>query len=135
MKNLLQGKRIFIIEDNLGNRAIMQLLLEQHGVRVDFERWGIDTLDRLHKFQPVDLILLDLMFPGEVTGYDIFDQIRSFSEYEHTPIIAVSASEPAVSIPKTREKGFNGFIPKPINFDNFPKQIASILDGDNIWEN
>ena len=134
MLDELKDKRIFIIEDNLGNRAIMQLLLEQRGAIVSFERWGIDMIARLAKFKPVDLILLDLMFPSGVTGYDICDTIRSHNEYINIPIVAVSASEPAVSIPKVKAKGFQGFITKPISFDEFPKQIGQLLAGYEVWE-
>ena len=131
---LLQDKRIFLVEDNLGNRAIMQMILEQQGAKVAFERWGTETVSRLKSFEPVDLILLDLMFPNNITGYDVFESIRENREYHHVPIVAVSASEPAISIPKTQSLGFAGFIPKPIDIDKFPKQVAAILRNEPVWD-
>jgi CheY-like chemotaxis protein len=133
MSLLLQDKRIFLVEDNLSNRAIMQMILEQQGARTSFERWGTETVSRLKSFEPVDLILLDLMFPNSVTGYEVFDKIRENREFLHVPIVAVSASEASESIPKTRSYGFAGFISKPIDMDRFPKQIAAILRGDSVW--
>ena len=130
----LKGKRIFLIEDNVGNRAIMQTMLEQFDTKIGFERWGIDTIKKLDEFAPVDIILLDLMFPRGVTGYDIFDEIRSHIKYDDVPIVAVSASEPAIAIPKTRAKGFAGFISKPIDFDLFPSQILAILKREPVWD-
>lgn len=130
----LKNKRIFIIEDNLNNRAIMQLLLERQGAVVGFERWGNETLQRLKAFEPVDIILLDLMFPNNITGYDVFDQIRSEPGYNHVPVVAVSASDPSEAIPKTREKGFAGFISKPIRNNVFVSQISSVLEGNQIWQ-
>lgn len=131
---LLQDKRIFLVEDNLGNRAIMQMILEQQGAKVAFERWGTETVSRLKSFEPVDLILLDLMFPNNITGYDVFESIRENREFRHIPIVAVSASEPAISIPKTQSMGFAGFIPKPIDIDKFPKQVAAILRNEPVWD-
>ncbi|MDQ7024365.1 MAG: response regulator [Anaerolineae bacterium] len=130
----LKGKRIFLIEDNVGNRAIMQTMLEQFGTKIGFERWGTDTIKKLDQFSPVDIILLDLMFPRGVTGYDIFDEIRSHIKYGDVPIVAVSASEPAIAIPKTRAKGFAGFISKPIDFDLFPSQVLAILKREPVWD-
>ncbi|GAB5492867.1 MAG: hypothetical protein Phog2KO_30820 [Phototrophicaceae bacterium] len=130
----LQGKRIFLVEDNLANRAIMQILLEQQGAKTSFERWGKETVIQLRKFMPVDIILLDLMFPRGVTGYDVFDEIRKYPEFKHIPIVAVSASDPSASIPKAKEKGFCGFIPKPVDYDRFPEQIISILNNEAIWD-
>lgn len=129
----LKNKRIFIVEDNISNRAIEQLLLEQQGALTAIDRWGKETVPRLRAFMPVDIILLDLMFPNDVTGYDVFSEIRSHTEFNGIPIVAVSASDPSVAIPKTRAFGFDGFISKPVNYDRFPQEIYAIIGGESIW--
>jgi CheY-like chemotaxis protein len=130
----LEGKRIFIVEDNLANRAIEQMLLEQDGAKIAFERWGTETVNKLRQFKPVDVILLDLMFPGGITGYDIFKDIRACAEFRYVPIVAVSASDPSSAIPQTRTAGFSGFISKPVNFDFFASQIADVIQGRTVWQ-
>lgn len=130
----LEHKHIFVIEDNPANFAIMSMLLEMHGAKTGFERWGKTTLERLRKFSPVDLILLDLMFPHGVSGFDIFDEIHGCPEFSHIPIVAVSAMDAAAAIPKVREKGFAGFIAKPISFNNFPNQIGKVLNNEAVWQ-
>ncbi|MBC8098045.1 MAG: response regulator [Armatimonadetes bacterium] len=131
---LLKGKRVFYVEDDLNNRAIVQMMLEREGASMSFERWGrADTVTRLTAFMPVDLILLDLMFPQGVTGYDVYDAIRTHSEFDAIPIIAISASDASVEIPKVRARGFTGYISKPINFRMFPSQILAILNGQPVW--
>src|SRR4051812_42942929 len=131
---LLKGKRIFLTEDNLTNRSVMQLLLERDGAVFAFERWGFDTPERLQKFAPVDIILLDLMLPNGVTGLDLFDQIRALPEFARVPIVAVSAKDPSIAIPEVQAKGFNGFIAKPINRLRFASQIASAIAGESVWQ-
>ena len=131
---LLQDKRIFMVEDNLANKAIQTLLLEQQGAKVVIERWGKRTIEILQRNMPIDLIILDLMFPYEITGYDVFEAIRGVPEFKHIPIVAVSASNPSEAIPRTRSAGFNGFIGKPVDFDRFPSQIAEILAGQLVWQ-
>jgi CheY-like chemotaxis protein len=131
---LLSGKRIFIVEDNLANRAIEQLLLEQAGAKVAFERWGTETISKLKLCMPIDIILLDLMFPNKITGYSVFNDIRACPEFQHIPIVAVSASDPSSAIPRARTHGFNGFISKPVDFDRFAKQVAEIIEGQSIWQ-
>lgn len=130
---LLKDKRIFIVEDNANNRAIEQMLLERQGARVAVSRWGDDAVIRLQEFAPVDVILLDLIFPGNITGYDVFTEIQKQPEFSTTPIVAVSAADMALAVPKTREHGFAGFISKPLDFNLFPQQIARILKGENVW--
>lgn len=130
---LLKNKSIFIVEDNPSNRAIMQVLLEQHGAKVKIERWGFETLRFLKSVAPVDIILLDLMLTDEVSGFDIFDKIRSESEFDDVPIVAVSAMDASVAIPQVRSKGFAGFISKPVDFNKFPQQIAAAIAGEAVW--
>jgi CheY-like chemotaxis protein len=134
MDEMLQEKRIFIVEDTSTNLAIMKTLLEGSGVKVGFDKWGLDTIPKLLAFAPVDLILLDLMFPNNVSGYDVFDKIRAVSSMTAVPIVAVSASEPGVAIPKTKAKGFAGFIGKPFSYDRFPVQIREVLSGEPVWD-
>ncbi|MBE7513639.1 MAG: response regulator [Anaerolineales bacterium] len=131
---VLENKRIFLVEDDVNNRAIAQLLLEQQGAMVAFERWGIATIQRLQKFMPVDAILMDLNLPNGITGYDVFTTIRSHPEFEAIPIIAVSASNPTEAVPRTKAMGFSGFIGKPVRFDVFPRQVAEILEGKPVWQ-
>jgi CheY-like chemotaxis protein len=131
----LAGKRIFYIEDDLKNRLIMQMILETAGAMVDFEAWGNPqvVVTKLTLFRP-HIILLDLMFPAKVSGYDVYDVIREHSQFSAVPIIAVSASDPAVEIPKAREKGLSGFIAKPIDGKTFVSQISTVLQGQQVWD-
>jgi CheY-like chemotaxis protein len=131
---LLKGKRIFYVEDDLTNRSLVQLVLEQHGASMRFERWGTDdALRRLHDFAPVDLILLDLMLPDNVSGYDIFNAIREDEHFNAVPIVALSAADPSIEMSKARAYGFSGFISKPISLIDFPQQIKALIEGEVVW--
>lgn len=130
---LLQGKRIFIVEDNAQNRVVFTMTLKLNGAWIEFDRWGRGTLQRLRDFRDADLIILDLMLPNGNSGYEIFDEIRSKPQFDRIPIIAVSAAEPSIAIPKTKLKGFSGFIAKPIDDELFPKQVAMIMAGESVW--
>jgi two-component system, sensor histidine kinase and response regulator len=128
----LIGKRIFIVEDNTMNRITYQMILKLSGAVLEFDRWGRDTLYRLKGFEP-DLIIMDLMITKGRSGFDIFDDIRKHPEYDAVPIVAISASEPAVSLPLCRDKGFDGFIVKPVDDELLPDQLARLIEGEQIW--
>jgi CheY-like chemotaxis protein len=129
----LKNRRIFIIEDNNYNLSIAITILEKAGAQIQFDRWGVETVDRLRKFSPIDIILLDLMFPKGITGYDIFEQIQAVPDFAKIPVVAVSAADPNDAVPRLQQLGFAGFIRKPINFSQFPKQILSVLEGEKVW--
>ena len=130
---ILKNKFIFIVEDNIPNRVVFQMALIVSGAKVEFERWGRDAVAQLNAMPQVDLIILDLMLHNDISGYDIFTEIRGIPQYDHVPLVAVSASEPAIALPKTRKMGFAGFIAKPIDDMLFPKQLARIIAGEKVW--
>jgi CheY-like chemotaxis protein len=130
----LYDRRIFILEDNLQNKALTQTMLELQGARVMIDRWGTDTIAQLQRFAPVDLILLDLMLPNNITGYDVFTKIRQLPAFDHVPVVAFSAADVSIAIPNTQAMGFTGFLSKPLDFVLFPFQILSLIQGESIWE-
>ncbi len=131
--SLLENKRVFIIEDKADNREIMSTLLEQAGAVVVAENWGKDLFNKMTTFLPVDIILLDLMYPYFIDGYGIHARIAGNPEFKSIPVVAVSAADASIAIPRTRSNGFQGYIAKPVDFDLFPQQVAQVIAGQSIW--
>lgn len=129
----LQGKKIFLVEDNVGNQTITKTLLESHGAVVSVHHSGKGVITHLKKVHPVDLIILDLMLPDGVTGYDILSSILEDACFEDVPIVAMSVVDRSEAVPQAKQRGFSGFLSKPINFQNFPAQVARIIAGEAIW--
>lgn len=129
----ITGKRIFIVDDNAGNLAIMKIALENIGVICAFDRWGTQTVEKLLAFAPLDLILLDLMLPNGKSGYDVCDEIKRVSELANIPIVIITASDPDIELPKAKAKGFAGFIGKPVRMHTLPMYLARILAGKPVW--
>jgi CheY-like chemotaxis protein len=129
----LIGKRIFIVEDNASNSTIMRVLLQAVGAIVYNDRFAINTVERIHEAGKIDLILMDLMLSKGQSGYDVFDEIRKDPELAKIPAIIVSASDPALEMNRARDKGFNGYISKPINNQTFARIIASVIEGQTVW--
>jgi two-component system, sensor histidine kinase and response regulator len=132
-KRLLSGKRVFIVEDDITNIAVISALLKQEQAQVGFARWSANTMVSLNLMAPIDAILLDLNLDRGTSGFDVFDRIKANPQFTNIPIVAVSAIDPALAMAEARKKGFAGFISKPVDFSLFAKQIASIIDGIQVW--
>ena len=130
---LLNRKFIFIVEGNVQNRLVFQISLGRQGAWMEFEPSGEKALEHLKRLHKVDLIILDLASRGHDSGYDLFDHIRAHAEYNAVPIVAMTTFDFSRARYRTQEKGFNGLILKPIDINLFPRQIARILEGENIW--
>src|SRR5258708_2149596 len=97
----LKNRRIFIVEDNVGNLAVASIYLEQDGAKIKVERRGLKTAQAVLRSLPIDIILTDLMLPNSVSGFDIFDEIRRVPELAAIPVVAVSAADPDVAMVRT----------------------------------
>jgi len=129
----LEGKVAFVLEDDVNNLAIISSILSRIGMTVYFDTWGKSTAVQIKKFMPIDIILLDMMLPNGVSGYDVFDRIRATPGLENVPVVAVTAMDPGTEMAKAREKGFAGYISKPIRSRTLARAIAAILNGQEVW--
>jgi two-component system cell cycle response regulator DivK len=121
----MSGK-ILYIEDNLGNRMLVRRILEAEGYSLTEAPDGPTGLD-LAAQEQFDLILLDINLP-EIDGYDLAKRMRTMSNLDSVPILAVTANVMQGDKERTLEAGCDGFIPKPIDVDKLPEQIQTALD-------
>ena len=132
---LLNNKHLFCVEDNVTNFSVMRMLLSRDGAFVHLDNWGDLTLEKLEANRiNIDMILLDLKLFNGRSGYEIFAEIKKSEKFEGIPIVAVTASDADVEMPKAKEMGFDGYISKPINPETFAQQLADVFDGKAIWQ-
>ena len=86
---------------------------------------GAEAVSAARQFQP-DLILMDLSLPT-LSGWEATRQIRAESTTASIPIVAVTAHAMQGDRERALAAGCDGFIPKPINEENFAARVASYL--------
>jgi two-component system sensor histidine kinase/response regulator len=106
--------RILVVEDNAINRRIACRLLEKAGHLADSACNGMDAVTAA-KRSAYDLILMDLQMPI-MDGLVATMSIRNLENgVRHTPIIALTASDPWSNRDKCLEAGMDGYLNKPID--------------------
>ncbi len=129
----LNEKRIFIIEDDAANLAVISTILKRAGALVEFDRGTPDVMKHLQAVLPLDMILVDLMLPGSISGYQLYGEMRRVPELMAVPVVAVSAADAIREIPRARAAGFRGYITKPIRSQSFVNYILRVLEGETVW--
>ncbi|MCU0497410.1 MAG: response regulator [Anaerolineae bacterium] len=81
---------ILVVDDDKGMLRILELLLTRAHYQVVLAKDGITALDAIRQ-QRVDLILMDDMMPGGLSGIDACRLIKSSPEWKHIPIVIHSA--------------------------------------------
>ncbi|WP_166267515.1 response regulator [Marinobacter caseinilyticus] len=113
---------ILCAEDSEVNQVLVQAILENAGLTVEFARNGrvaINMLKKTEVEQPYSLILMDCQMP-ELDGYEATKEIRSGVAgefYRDIPILAVTANAMAGDNEKCKDAGMDDFISKPLNPD------------------
>ena len=125
---------ILVVEDNVSNFVLIARLLAFMGVqKCEWKTSGWGVVDFANTMPRVDLILMDLHLPHE-DGYEALRQIRADSNLRDTLVVVVTAYGSSEEMKKAREAGFDGFLVKPLDADQFPEQIRKILGGEEIWD-
>jgi DNA-binding response OmpR family regulator len=81
--------RILIVDDDPTIRSVLEALLEDEGFTPVTAANGQDAIDIVRSHRPA-LILMDLMMPV-MSGVDAVRELKTDSETESIPIIAMSA--------------------------------------------
>lgn len=116
---------ILYIEDNDANRMLVRRVLMAEGYTVVEVSNPLEALDKLKQTMP-NLILMDINMP-DIDGYTLTAMIREHPEYDHIPIIALTANVMKGDKEKSLEAGCDGYIQKPIDIDTLPVQVDKYM--------
>ena len=123
------SKHALVIDDNAQNRKVLVQLLAKQGFQATEFSDPRKINTSLQTLGSVDVVFLDLEMPG-LDGYDVKNLLRA--HFGATPIIAYTVHVSEINAVK--EKGFDGFLAKPVDHARFPDQLARILKGQPVWE-
>ena len=114
------GKNILVAEDMEINAEIMQIILEEKGVKVDLAENGKIAVEKFANSKPgfYSAILMDVNMP-EMDGYEATQAIRSLNrkDAKEIPIIALSANAFEEDIQRSLQAGLDAHLTKPVEVD------------------
>ena len=115
--------RIVVLDDDARIRDLLRRYLSQEGFDVLLAEDG-KALNRLMTRENIDLIVLDLMLPGE-DGLSICRRLRAANDL--TPIIMLTAKVEDVDRIVGLEVGADDYLPKPFNPRELLARINAVL--------
>ncbi len=119
------GVKILYVEDNPDNRLLVRRILTVEGYTIVEAFDAHEGIDLARRELP-DLILVDMNLPA-MDGYTLTRHLREIPELRRVPIVAMTANVMHGDREKSLEAGCDGYIPKPIDVDLLPEQIARFL--------
>ena len=110
-----QGCRILLVEDDMLNREIACILLEDAGLAVDIAEDGVIAVEMAAR-EDYALILMDMQMP-RMGGVGATQIIRASAEGKQVPIVAMTANVFAKDMERCMDAGMNDFVSKPFDHD------------------
>jgi len=102
---------ILIVDDEPKIVLLVRMMLEREGYKVAEAGNGEECLNKLKEKKP-DLILLDVMMPGE-NGWGICRKIKSGERTKDIPVVMLTVRSGAEAIARSAECGADAHIIKP----------------------
>jgi HAMP domain-containing protein/CheY-like chemotaxis protein len=119
---VLAGKRMLVVDDDVRNIFALSSVLERHGMLVSTASTGQEAIELLQATPDVALVLMDIMMP-EMDGYETTRAIRGDARFRSLPIVALTAKAMRGDREKCLEAGASDYLAKPVNTD----QLLSVL--------
>ena len=138
MKKLLEkALTVLLIEDNSADAFLTQEILKdsmvpnvvhvaKDGVKALGHMLGKDGESGMHM---PDLILLDLNLPI-MDGFGFLVERKKYRRLKDIPVFILSASSADVDIEKARNLGVRGYFVKPLDLDEFEKELGQAFRGE-----
>jgi len=121
--NAQRTDRIVVVDDDARIRDLLRRYLTQEGFEVLLAE-DSKALNRILTRETIDLIVLDLMLPGE-DGLSICRRLRAANDL--TPIIMLTAKVEDVDRIVGLEVGADDYLPKPFNPRELLARIHAVL--------
>jgi len=118
----MSSKLVLLVDDDASTRQLFETILNYHDVSLVVAQSEPEVVDILSHTKP-DIIVLDIVLPGNKDGYKILKRIRELPQV-HCPVVATTAYYTLDSTPTFEQRGFNGYLLKPIQ----PENLVTYLD-------
>ena len=118
-----ENERILLVDDDARLRDLLARYLGENGFRVRSAQ-DAASMEIERRREPVDLLVLDLMLPGE-DGLSICRRLRA--DNEQLPIIMLTARGEEVDRIVGLEMGADDYLPKPFNPRELLARIRAVL--------
>jgi CheY-like chemotaxis protein len=116
-------KKILMVEDQADIRKLIRMALEFEGWEVEEAFDGPEGVAKAQAWRP-DLVVMDIMMPGEYDGMEACRRIKADPTLQHTKVVVVSAKGQMVDVEAAKGAGADEYMFKPFS----PLQLIDVIE-------
>ncbi len=116
-------KRVLIVEDQADIRKLIRMTLEFEPYEIHEAANGVNGLQLAGEVMP-DLILLDVMMPGEIDGLQVCARVRTNPALRATRVVLLTARGQTHDRDAGQQAGADEYLIKPFS----PLQLIETIE-------
>lgn len=121
-------KQVLIVDDQADLRKLLRWSLDEFEDRLELHEAsnGAAALEKAVSVKP-DLVLLDVMMPGELNGLQVCRRLRDMPSLERTRVVLLSARAQATDIQEGMAAGADAYMVKPFSPQRLIETVQRLL--------
>ncbi len=119
------SKALVVDDDEMILNFLSTLLIKKFGLKVATAKDGYEGLEALRN-DKINIVFLDIMMP-KMDGVMFLETMRSDKQFDHIPVIVVSAVNQKETIAKLLSLGVKDYILKPLEFLKVTERLNDIF--------
>lgn len=119
-------KTILIVDDEIKVRKLIEVTLAEENRKIFHASSGEEALELARKVQP-DVILLDIMMPGKLDGFEVCKAIKEDPETKQIYVLMLTAKGQQVDKKQGFAVGADDYFVKPFSPMELVEKIEHIL--------
>lgn len=116
--------KILIVEDQPDIRKLIRMTLEFEDYTLHEADNGSDGWQLAQTVRPA-LVLLDVMMPGELDGYQVCEKIKCDSTLRNTKVVLLTARGQQSDLDQGKKSGCDAYLTKPFS----PLDLIGKIEG------
>lgn len=116
---------LLVLDDD---ESVLQVMTDlfSNDAQIVTGRSAVEALDLIRKYKP-DLVLLDNMMPGGVSGLSLLENLQSMDEFKDLPVIMISGSGQPEEVMRGLMAGAVDYVTKPFDAADMATKVRKRL--------
>jgi two-component system OmpR family response regulator len=119
----MAGMRLLLVEDEVKLAELVARGLREEGHRADIAFRGQEALV-LAEASPYDVIILDVMLPDDLDGFEVCRRLRSRGVW--SPVLMLTARDAVADRVAGLDAGADDYLAKPFAFDELLARLRAL---------
>jgi CheY-like chemotaxis protein len=121
-------KTIMIVDDQPHVRQLVEISLRRDDWRVVAVESGEAAIAQASA-QPPDLVIMDIMMPGGMDGFQAIEALKSDPATAACPVLVLTAKSHESERRRSLDLGAAGYLAKPFKLATLIAQVEELLHG------